>query len=44
MGFCFLAGAEDDKTKTVIAVKVRDSKMVMASVVPVKVRVTNLRH
>ncbi len=34
---CFLGGADDEKTKTVIVVRDRDSKMVTASVVPVKV-------
>jgi hypothetical protein len=36
LDYCFLGGAEDDKTNTVLIAKDRDSKMVMASVVPVK--------
>ena len=36
LDYCFLGGADDEKTKTVIVAKDRDSKMVMASVVPVK--------
>ena len=33
LDYCFLGGADDEKTKTVIVVKDRDSKTVMASVV-----------
>ena len=36
LDYCLLGGADDEKTKTVIAPKDRDSKMVMASVAPVK--------
>ena len=36
LDYCFLGGAEDDRTNTVLIAKDRDSKMVMASVVPVK--------
>ncbi len=34
--YCFQGGADDEKTKTVIVAKDRDSKMAMASVAPVK--------